>query len=286
MADVRRRLFFFSHLQKAGGTTVEAVMRRNLGVRHMLVNPPRGWVYRPEHLATDLAINPTAISLASHWLRPFVDFGEHERHITWYTVLRDPLDRVASHYQHHVEKMGVSRPFLTWIRNPNQQNWMTRLFAGEVNLARAKEILATRYAFIGLLERFDESLVLMRWALDLPGLQLGYGRPRNTAVSSSRRDAIRQLLEENRDQVKDLNRLDVELFDFARSQLFPDQVRRFGGEAALRAEVASERLEDESSARDRVRNASNAAYRRLVYLPLWRLRREVARLRGVPDERW
>src|SRR5690606_24438870 len=71
-------LYCFSHVQKAGGTTVEAVMRRNLGIRHMVVDPRLGWIYRETDLRADLRLNPLARNLCSHWLRPFVRFGDLE----------------------------------------------------------------------------------------------------------------------------------------------------------------------------------------------------------------
>ncbi|HET8654100.1 MAG TPA: sulfotransferase family 2 domain-containing protein [Longimicrobiaceae bacterium] len=274
----------FSHVQKAGGTTVEAVMRRHFGVRHMLVNPPRGWIYRKKDLAADLRLNPWARSIGGHWLRPFVDFGEFEDRLAWYIFLREPVSRFLSHYQYHVEHMGVTAPFEQWMEQPIQHNWQTQFLAGEQDVEAAKQILASRYRAIGLLERFDESLLLVRQALGLNGLDPWYGRPHNPAQSGEKR---RSIAERYREQCVERNQLDLELYRFARDELYPRQVAEYG-EERLRKEVASEFAGRDGEHGTPVRSSRELGYllfRRAVHLPVGRVRSGIAKMRGVPDER-
>ena len=215
----------FSHVQKAGGTTVEAVMRRHFGVRHMLVNPPRGWIYRREDLAADLRLNPWARSICGHWLRPFVDFGEFEPRLRWYVFLREPISRFLSHYRYHVERMGTTAPFPRWSRSRIQQNWQTQFLAGEQDVEAAKQILASRYDAVGLLEDFDRSLLLVKRALELQDLDTYYGRPHNPANSPQRPEEIeREVME----RCYECNELDLELYRFASEELYPRQVAEYG----------------------------------------------------------
>jgi hypothetical protein len=277
-------LVLFTHVQKAGGTTIEAVMRRNLGIRHMIVDPPLGWIYQERDLRVDLRLNPFTRSLCSHWLRPFVHFGALEARLVWYTILRNPIDRYLSHYQHHVEQMGSTQCFEDWLREPIQKNWQTQLLAGEQDLLAARQILASRYRCVALLERFDESLLMIRDRLGLGCLDLRYGRPRNVARSNSLKQMIQEKLEKHRDQVMENNRLDLELYDFAAREVFPRQIREYG-EDRLRRDLRAEFGSFEADTGDRLRERSNVLYRRAVYKPVWALRRLTARLHGVPDVR-
>lgn len=280
----QRPIYCFSHIQKAAGTSVEAIMRRHFGVRHMVVNPPRGWIYRSHDLAADVRLNPLAASISSHWLRPFVDFDDWEERLVWYTFLREPIARVLSHYQYHVERMGVTRPLRAWLDDPLQQNWQTRFLAGEPDVGAAKQILAGRYAAVGLTERFDESMVLVRRLLGIARLRLWYGKPHNVAVSSARKEQVRREYEEIRDDVRERNRLDLELYDFAVRELYPRQVSAFGGAEALGEAVVRIKAE-QPRASDRLRELTFLAFRRGVHLPVQRLRHGAAVRRNDPDER-
>ncbi len=281
---IDKPLFVFSHVQKAGGTTVEAVMRRNFGIRHMLVNPRRGWIYRESDLRADLRLNPMTRSLCSHWFRPFVEFGKWEERLIWYTMLREPISRYLSHFQHHVEKMGSTQTFEQWLRKPIQKNWQTQLFAGEQDLEAAKQILATRYRSVGMLERFEESLLLLRDRLGLPGLALAYGRPHNAARSRGMREMLQEQVERHRDAILENNQLDLELYEFVAGELLPGQIREYG-EDRMRSDLAAEFSGFAPGPRDWLREKSNVLFRRSVYLPVARLRSTLARLRNVPDVR-
>jgi hypothetical protein len=277
-----RTIACFSHVQKAGGTTVEAVMRRHFGVRHMLVNPPRGWIYRKQDLAADLRLNSWLRSIGSHWLRPFVEFGELGERLAWYVFLREPVSRFLSHYQYHVEHMGVTAPFQEWMKQPIQHNWQTQFLAGEQDVEAAKQILAARYRAVGLLERFDESLLLVRRALGLDGLDPRYGQPHNPAKSG---DARHSMKEQFRDECLDYNRLDLELYRFACDELYPRQVAEYGGEDRLREDVASEFAPGATALAGSANELGYLLFRRAVHLPVQRVRSRRARLRGMPDER-
>ena len=189
--EPRDRLFCFTHVPKSGGTTLDVILRRHFGLRHMDVLPRRGWLYTYQDLVADLRLNPFAQSLSGHWIRPFIDYREYAERLLWYTVLRDPVMRYLSHFQHHIEKLGASRSFEDWLGDSIQHNWQTQHLAGEQDVEAAKQILATRFRFVGLLERFVESLLLLQHQLGLEDLPIAYGRPRNPARSSDTRERLR-----------------------------------------------------------------------------------------------
>jgi hypothetical protein len=276
-----RVIYCFSHIQKAAGTTLEVLLRRHFGVRHLLVNPPLGWTYCAADLAADLRLNPLVRSIAGHWLRPFTDFGRFESQLRWYTFLRDPIPRVLSHYQYHVEHMGVTRPLADWLRaNPVQQNWQTRYLAGAADLDTARRTLEQRYAFVGLTERFDESLVLMRHCLGLSTMRLTYGKPHNVARSDVRKARVLEEFHAHRDVILELNALDLELYRFAVEQVYPNQIAAFGGQQLLSSSVREEAAG--AVTHGKINEIMFLAYRRAVHRPMQKLRTRKALRRGDP----
>ena len=267
------RLICFTHIQKAGGTSVEVIMRRHFGLGYMLVDPREGWIYRPQDLAADLRLNPLARHLCGHWLRPFVDFGPDVDPI-WYTMVREPISRFISHYQYHLERMDSSQSFEDFLRSPIQENVQTWLIAGEQDVDAAKQILETRFRAVGVLEWFRESMLIVREALELDGLRFRQEPRSNPASSLEMRERLGVLADMYADECLERNRLDIELYRFVREEIFPRQVREYG-EARLRREVVGAFPEARLSLAERLRDSSAIAFRRLVQLPVLSLRRAV-----------
>jgi hypothetical protein len=253
----------FSHVPKTGGMTLVHLLRRNLGLRHLEVLPRGEWVYQRSDLARDLRLAPWVRSISGHGLRPYVDFGDLRVRLRWYTILRDPVARCISNYQHHVEKKGSQMDFISWMQHAPNRNWHVRMFAGEQNLEAAKENLS-RMACVGFLERYDEFLLLLRRALGWPDFQVAYVSKRNPA----RTGEVRRRIEEDMDRyapvIHETNELDLQLHDYARDVLYPTQVATYGQEQ-LAADLESEFGTARWTVADRFRHASCTAVCKLLY---------------------
>ena len=130
-------MYVFSHLQKSAGTTITRILRRTFGLRHLDVMQNCGRYYTEKHLEYDIAhfINP--YSIAGHCLRPHIDFGQYEDRMQWFSVIRDPLDRCISHYQHLIEKTDENASFSEWIQRDTYRNLMVRFFGGTASVQKA-----------------------------------------------------------------------------------------------------------------------------------------------------
>ena len=105
---------------------------------------------------------------------------------------------------------------------------MTRPISGSFDIDRAKKYLHERFRFVGLVEKFDESLVLMKNELNLANLRLCYGR-RNVCPCSKHG---KQNLLSDKEIVKKLmkrNELDIELYEYAKTVIFEKYKDRFDG---------------------------------------------------------
>jgi len=287
----------YCHIEKAGGTTISNLLRRHFGLRHVDVGrrqlretdaarreavrrgfgaPP--YHYGPDDLRVDLRLYPGMRSLAGHLLHPFVDFGPDSERLRWFTVLRHPIARFRSQYLHEVE--GSKRRHLeipVWLERFVRDDMMVRKLAGASDLEAARRIVDERLRFVGLQERFDQTLVLLRHRLGLDGLRLAYPAPLNTADKRIEDPERRRLREWALDQlarherlVEECNRKDLELYRYVETTVWPRQVADFGGELALAEAVARDVRQEPDTLAERLRIAESLLYRNLVYKPYLR----------------
>jgi hypothetical protein len=208
-------------------------------------------------------------------IRPCIDFQEFEDRLKWFTMLREPIQRYISQYLYNYEVMGERFDVLHFIRHrPDKPNRQVGLLTGTDDLDAAKGHLR-RMAWVGLMERFDESLLLMRERLGIGGLDLRYGRPRN--VGDKRRwmldrTEVRATFERHRDEVLEQNKLDLELYEFARNEIWPQQVADYG-EARLARDLKTEFDGEAPRVKHAMRLGVNFAFRNLVYKPWVRIGR-------------
>jgi hypothetical protein len=184
---------------------------------------------------------------------PYALFRQHLPHGTRYmTVLREPVDRVVSHYYQHFQwrrgesdspapRSGPGGPASmeeAFERgDPRACNLATRLLCGHPSptgtlpgsaLSDAKANLRD-FAFVGLQERFEESMLLLQRMLDLEptpyvNRHVTVGRPLVEDLSGTERQLIREH-----------NQLDSELYEFA-VRLFDEAVASAGGDFAAESE--------------------------------------------------
>jgi hypothetical protein len=238
-------LLVFLHLPKTGGSTVVRILEREYGRDAVL------GLYDAVDLAGGLTEDDLAGArvIVGHF--PFGVVARLPRPATYMTFLRDPVERVVSHYRfarrhpdHYLHELASTQGLADYVRacgeaEPN--NDQTRLLAGDGSssgdggsspelLARAKLNLE-RHAAVGLTEAFDASLVVMRRIF-------GWRRPLYAPVNVSRPDraGTGPLPAVVREAIDAHNALDRELYGHAQ-QLFAEQVARHGArfESELRA---------------------------------------------------
>jgi hypothetical protein len=278
------RLATFCHVPKTAGTTLLVLLRRSLGLRHADIAPRCGRICDVRDLRIALRLYPRAISIAGHGLRPFVDYEEFSEQLSWYTVLREPIARSISNYQHQVERMGRSESLETWLDRPENRNWHVRMLSGGQHLEVAKRTLERMRCF-GSVERLAEFLVLLRSSMGWPELKLDVSAQRNTARRGSVAAHIREHSEDHEPSLRKANELDLELYRYAMDELYPRRIQEYG-EERLEAEIGGAMTHPCRS--DLVRGLAADAYRRGGYKPLVRVMRGISRARGdtpLPTDR-
>jgi hypothetical protein len=251
-------LIAFVHTEKTGGITLNGVLQKSFGWRHCDVRTirTRQKAFQNEDFMLVKRVYPCLESIAGHKIRPYVDLNDSVR---YFTFLREPVKRCISHYQFHVRANNEQRPFEEWIRQDYLRNHQTKKIAGTDDVEKAIALLEDRFFFVGLTERFDESLDLLNRLLG-HRLDTSY-TTQNVAPDNSIRDAIRS------DPVRlrlaeEANELDRRLHAYVVERLYP----RYKAEA----EALPERSDDRGR---RNKRTLNRVYRNAFYLPALKLAR-------------
>jgi hypothetical protein len=214
----RSRCVIFLHLPKAAGQTLNAILARQYDPRATVV------ITDPSSVARALGREERPPAL----VRGHVPYGIHEAigmDALYITMLREPVSRVVSVYRfvwrnpdhplHTVVRSNgmTLRDFVTHdVDREDVFNGQTRLIAGRSDadpdstaLVRAKEHLRDMAA-VGIVEKFDESVMLFRERLDW---MVPFYTKRNVAPQ---RSDTEKLSPDVRELIESMNRLDIDLY--------------------------------------------------------------------------
>jgi len=254
------------HIKKTAGKSLKHIMRCAFGVRHCDV---KHWqaddaCFTGADLRRVQRIHPELRSVAGHSVRSYSDLAEGASDVRFYTFVREPLKRCISEYQYSV-KMGRCKAgsFSNWIEKPVYRNVQVQSLAGSDDVDAAIRQIDDRIAFVGMLERFDESLAMMQPLLDLPRFT-----PLHRRVNAASSHAIRDAILADADAmtaVRRANEADAALFEYVERVIYPRQQRLAG-----RTQVAVADFKSAAAAEPRQFNGrfvANGAYRYLIYKP-------------------
>jgi hypothetical protein len=214
--------FAFVHIMKTAGQTVRAILRKNFGPRHcdFLVNEEA----RADDWKWARKCYPRLESIGGHSVMPRGEFDRIFSGARYFTFLRDPIKRCLSHYQFLIDCGCSIDDFANWI--PSHANYQCKILCGEEHAEHAIEILESKVKLVGLVERFDESLLLWkRWVGD-PKIDVTY---RSVNVAKSNR-IKQQLLSvpRNRELLEECHNEDLKLHRHVVEEIYPRQQREYG----------------------------------------------------------
>jgi hypothetical protein len=235
----------FVHIPKTAGTTLHTIIDRQYPRR------ASHFMDRHEVGVREFRALSDARRAEIRMLRGHIPYGLHEYcplPVRYFTLLRDPIDRVASYFYFvqrepaHYRYDFANEPGMTLARYAESHtslqtdNFQTRLVSGvwtdlgygeldRAILEQAKANLSERFAVVGLTERFDESLILLKRAFQWRGVyyarhNVTQERPPKAAISAETLAVVREH-----------NQLDIELYEHAKA-LFGRQIEAQGPDLA------------------------------------------------------
>lgn len=215
--------FIFLHIPKNGGTTLHNIIEKNY---------PSGEVFSIKVVNEQLTLNEFKVLENKDQitvLKGHMTYGLHKdfsKPMKYITLLRNPIDRIASYYNfvkalphnRHYDRIHANnlslREFVESTPYGEFNNGQMHLIAGDYGngedvLELALENIKNDFLMVGMVEQFDESLVLLKQTLDWPTV------PAYRIKNKGNRK--RTLSEEDIEVIKKYNTLDFKLYEMVQN---------------------------------------------------------------------
>lgn len=224
----------FLHVPKTAGTTIRGIAYAHYGEARVAPIYPGEPIYLS---VQEFAKLPAEQRDQADLVIGHVEYGFHRhlsgrRQFLYATILRDPVSRCASLYDHLASRYsGDTPPSLSAMLEGSVglqfNNYQTRILSGvhaplgktpRAMLDKAKENVERAFAFVGITDSFNESLLLAEAVLGWPLRPYEY---RNISANNPGwrlhriADAANNI---DRTRLEELNTLDEELYDYARAR--------------------------------------------------------------------
>lgn len=247
---LRLYYFVFMHIPKAGGTTLQHIMSKAY-LPNQLIHANGPEIIRHPGVLFNMRRKEPRPIITGHFDRGGLVYEFlNDRPIIHFTMFRDPVKRVLSHFNYLKTRQGhrthskvkdltleeyvtssireaCNKQTLRILGYSSEDAWERSLTDPEPLLEEAKQVLEQEFTFFGLTERYTEFLLMAKMLL---GWQDIVYQRRNT---SNRNSEAKQIIESNPiseealQLIRDRNQLDIQLYAFA-SELFDQRCKMLG----------------------------------------------------------
>lgn len=260
----------FLHIPKCAGTTLNNILRSTYGASHCDAQPLHGngkRTFSGSDFLFTKALHPSLRSMAGHSLHTMDGLLAPENRFRYFTFVREPVRRCMSFYSFK-RMMGDEQSMdaiIQWTSNS-----MNRQLSGSSDFEVTKKLIETHGIFCGVVEHFDESLLLLK-QLAIPELCTGYTKLNQTSSAFKRTEEIND--EDLIGRIKEANRHDIRLYRYCVDELFPEYRAHYG--AGLEKDLAE--FDPQQCGFNKRKILANRVWRNLVYKPALRLKRRISK---------
>ncbi|CAM3761754.1 sulfotransferase family 2 domain-containing protein [Cytobacillus oceanisediminis] len=219
-----KKIIIFIHIPKTAGTSMRKIIEKQYNVMQ------RRYYYNGYQDAFNrLKGTPQQKLNTVKWVQGHFQFGLHEaisNPVEYIAMLRHPVDRVISYYyflrenpRHPLHQKAKSLHLKDFIMSEENiiqdgiNNLQTTLISGEgtPSFEKAKKNIDEHFMMVGLTERFNESLFLMRKKLKW---YVPYSSRHNVTRS---RPKMSQVSEDVKKIIEQKNEFDFQLYEYGKA---------------------------------------------------------------------
>ncbi|MFW5983072.1 MAG: sulfotransferase family 2 domain-containing protein [bacterium] len=212
----------FIHIERAGGTTLHHIFQNNFPLSYLVLYPrygkssKYGYEFSSDQLRKLTKTLPFIKGIGGHTTRAYLNYESaiNKKDIYYITFLRDPVKRYISHFNFQLYRKNINWSIEEFTERKEFNNFQTKRIAGEPNLDKAKKILDNKIDFIGITEKFDESLLLLQ--NEMKYLNVHYRK--YNEIKNNQKITIDDFSQKIKEKILNINAKDIELYNFALSK--------------------------------------------------------------------
>lgn len=224
----------YIHIEKCGGMSLHHALRYAVP-GYQVLRPWWFWSNEPEsylsseELARLILFHPGVSGVGGHTAR---SYGGYESVVDkppfYFTFIRNPINRYLSHLNHQVNKMGIAWSVEAFLKETRFNNLMTRRIAGCDDLSLAKSRLKNDFSMVGLFESYEKSLIILSDIMF--GVYNGLHYEHRNDSESEAKVKFCDLSPALQAMVINNNALDIELYEWVESEVFPAYINGYSGD--------------------------------------------------------
>jgi len=155
MKNLQDSVLVFLHIKKTGGISLQKILAKQYGKRFYgghTHSALRKIAAKNSVEKNNISSIPNGSCICKHWT--YQEFDSIKDRANFITIVRDPLDRIVSHYNFYLMHYPKGQSFAEYVEDPKNINIYSRFLPK--NLKQLSEI----YFFDSLQESINKSRIL------------------------------------------------------------------------------------------------------------------------------
>lgn len=164
---MKKYKFCFIHIEKAAGSTIHNWLKYYIP-NYLSLSPVYEWTNEKEsefskkELSILKLFHPFLAGIGGHRLRSFLNYESlFGGDLVYFTFLRSPIPRYLSHFEHQRDVMHNKRSFDDFLEEKRFNNFMCVKICGKEDGNLAFNVLKDNFGFVGFVENFNRSLLIL-----------------------------------------------------------------------------------------------------------------------------
>lgn len=210
------KFLVFVHIEKNGGITLHRILHNSYR-GYVTPRPNYGLKFSSYDLKKLQSCYPIGITgIGGHRIVPAENYNNDQ---FLFTFLRNPVDRYMSHLNYQISRMEIEWNIEQFIEDPYFSNFQCYRISGTRDLNKSIDVINDRFSFVGLMEEYDRSLIILSNMLKDPLLRRNYEK-RNVSGLMDKSYNFQTLDKKYRSKIIENNKADLALYEHVKNNIF------------------------------------------------------------------